>query len=171
MALREFLHQTCFRWSILFPCVISYYYTYLFLILIVPLCMYRFLGLFPTFGENLMSIAPSELYLVGGGEGGGVMKILHFSCCIWSDISLASGETLVPPESTFFWRPKNGMFVRPLILHHQREQAIFTAFIGQEFGKITSTHVDWPTVSIFEKVYAILPNCDEGGSGPTPAIH
>ncbi len=52
--------------SILFPCVIPLYYTELnfWNYLFCCLCLYGLLGLLPTSGENFMSTAPLEIYLL-----------------------------------------------------------------------------------------------------------
>ncbi len=52
--------------SILFPCVIPFYYTELdfWTYLFCFLCMYGLLGLLPTSGEYFMSTAPLEIYLL-----------------------------------------------------------------------------------------------------------
>ncbi len=66
LAFYAFLHLPYFMCSILFPCVIPFYYTYLnfWTYLFCFLCMYGLFGLLPTSGENFKSTAPLELYLL-----------------------------------------------------------------------------------------------------------
>ncbi len=57
-------YEIHFSSSMLFPCDIPFYYTKLNFYLFCFLCMYGLLGFLPTSGDNYLSTAPLEIYLL-----------------------------------------------------------------------------------------------------------